>query len=232
VTQDKTAAQNPPQHDCCKGNYCHGKKRGDAGWCHRPPGWGTEHVGIGRCKLHGGSTPNHNTAARQEQARRDVETYGLPRDIEPAVALLEEVHRTAGHVAWLGAKVRGMDEGDLVWGVTEEVDKGSGEFTGTDTTRKAVPNVWLELYHRERKHLVEVSAKAIAAGCSERLVRLQEQQGVMLASVISGALDAHLSRVLGVLGDSGEAEVIRRSWPEWVSEIVPAQIAAVAGGEG
>jgi hypothetical protein len=25
--------------------------------CARPAGWGTEHVGFGRCKLHGGATP-------------------------------------------------------------------------------------------------------------------------------------------------------------------------------
>ena len=26
-------------------------------------GWGTDHPGIGSCKFHGGSTPNHRTAA-------------------------------------------------------------------------------------------------------------------------------------------------------------------------
>jgi hypothetical protein len=25
--------------------------------CARPAGWGTEHLGFGRCKLHGGATP-------------------------------------------------------------------------------------------------------------------------------------------------------------------------------
>ncbi|MEU8040910.1 hypothetical protein [Streptosporangium sp. NPDC049078] len=70
-----------------------------------------------------------------------------------------------------------------------------------------------------------------ADGVAERQVRLQEQQGAMLADVIRGALDAHLARVLGVLGDQPEADTIRRSWPGWVEQIVPAQIEAVAGGE-
>jgi hypothetical protein len=122
-------------------------------------------------------------------ARQAVATYGLPREVGPAEALLEEVHRTAGHVAWLQQKVREIEEGDLVWGIVEEVDKGAGEFTGTDTTSAAKPNVWLELYHRERKHLTDVCKAALAAGIAERQVRLAEQQGALLVGVIQRILD-------------------------------------------
>lgn len=186
-----TTASNSGQRDtCCGGSYCHGKKRGeDGGWCHRPKGWGTSHPGSGSCKLHGGSTQNHHIAAQTEMARKAVATYGLPREVDPAVALLEEVHRTAGHVAWLHEKVQEIAEDDLVWGVVEEVDKGAGEFTGTDTTSAAKPNVWLELYHRERKHLTDVCKAALAAGIAERQVRLAEQQGALLVGVIQRILD-------------------------------------------
>lgn len=34
---------------------CGGKKR-HGGECQRPAGWGTDHAGTGRCKLHGGGT--------------------------------------------------------------------------------------------------------------------------------------------------------------------------------
>lgn len=167
---------------------CGGTNRGGK-VCGQPPGWGTDHPGIGKCKHHGGSTPTHKAAAKSEMARRAVATYGLPREVDPAVALLEEVHRTAGHVAWLHEKVQDIDEADLVWGVVEEVDKGSGEFTGTDTTSAAKPNIWLELYHRERKHLTDVCKAALAAGIAERQVRLAEQQGALLVGVINRILD-------------------------------------------
>jgi hypothetical protein len=37
---------------------CGAKKRGESGGqCARPAGWGTDHPGTGRCKLHGGATP-------------------------------------------------------------------------------------------------------------------------------------------------------------------------------
>lgn len=124
-----------------------------------------------------------------EQARRAVATYGLAREIDPAVALLEEVHRTAGHVAWLNEKVQEIQADDLVWGVTEEVDKGAGEFTGVDTTKAAKPNVWLVLYQQERKHLTDVCKAALAAGIAERQVRLAEQQGALIVGVIQRILD-------------------------------------------
>lgn len=182
-----TTTPETPGHD----GKCGGKKRdGSGNTCTQPAGWGTDHPGIGRCKLHGGATPNHVAAARVEQARRDVATYGLPVDIEPGLALLQEVHRTAGHVAWLGAKVAEMDEADLVWGVTEETDKGASEYPGTDTTRAAKPNVWLTLYQQERKHLVDVSAATVKAGVDKAIVKLTEQQGALLAGAISRILDA------------------------------------------
>lgn len=181
-----TGAENPAAHD----RYCGANKRQGEGTCKRPTGWGTDHPGTGRCKLHGGSTPDHKNAAKLEIARRAVATYGLPREVTPDVALLEEVHRTAGHVAWLAEIVAEIEHEDLVWGKTEEAEKNATEFGGVDTTYKAVPNIWLVLYQQERKHLATVAKAAIDAGIAERQVRIAEQQGQMLAKVINRVLDA------------------------------------------
>ncbi|MFI7125976.1 hypothetical protein ACIBQ1_09800 [Nonomuraea sp. NPDC050153] len=105
------------------------------------------------------------------------------------MALLEEVHRTAGHVAWLQQKVSETEADDLVWGLVEEVDKGATEFAGIDTTKAARPSVWLELYRAERKHLTDVCKAALAAGIAERQVRLAEQQGALIVGVIQRILD-------------------------------------------
>lgn len=164
--------------------YCGGKKKQGEGTCTRPPGWGTDHAGSGRCKLHGGCAPSGRVAAMNEQARKAVETYGLPRDISPTDALLEEVRYSAGHVAWLRAKVAEIEADDLVWGKTEEVDKNASEFAGTDTTHAAAVNVWLDLYFRERKHLLDLTKTAISVGIEERRVRLAEAQGSLMNDVI------------------------------------------------
>ena len=39
--------------------FCNSRTKQGKSFCERPAGWGTDHVGIGRCKLHGGSTPTH-----------------------------------------------------------------------------------------------------------------------------------------------------------------------------
>lgn len=152
--------------------------------CGNTAGKGTDHPGTGNCKHHGGSTPAGRKHAQEQAARKAVETYGLPRDISPTDALLEEVRYSAGHVAWLREKVAELEANDLVWGVTEEVDRGSGEFAGVDTTRSASVNMWLDLYFRERKHLLDLTKTAISVGIEERRVRLAEAQGALMNDVI------------------------------------------------
>jgi hypothetical protein len=202
---------------------CEAKTR-SGGTCGKPAGWGTPHK-TGRCSLHGGNTPTHRKAAQKQIVREAVDTYGLPRDVDPAAALLEEVHRTAGHVAWLATKVAELQEDDLTWGRIEEAEKNATEFPGTDTKIGARPNVWLDLYQRERAHLVRVSKTALDAGISERLVRLAEQQGALLAEVIRRSADSLLAELADML-DNDSAARVRRAWPGWLARIVPAEIAA------
>lgn len=181
--------------------------------CTRPAGWGTDHAGHGRCKWHGGATPSHVTAGKVAKALTAVATFGLPREVDPRDALLEEVYRSAGAVDWLREQVQTLTADQVIWGKAEEVEKQAGEFPGIDTTHKASVHVWVELYHRERKHLVDVSKAAIAAGIEERRVRLAEQQGALLAGVIKN--------ILGELDLNPEQQAR-------VGEVVPRHLRAVA----
>ncbi|MDG4791997.1 hypothetical protein O7626_39985 [Micromonospora sp. WMMD1102] len=197
-----TAVDEGKEHDK---RLCLGKKRmkqrpgaktgknpvfDDAGneLCTRPAGWGTSHPGIGKCKLHGGNTPDHVTHGQKERARQAVATFGLPRQVDPRDALLEEVYRTAGAVDWLHQQVQALRADDVIWGKAEEVEKQAGEFPGTDTTSKAAVHVWVQLWQAERAHLVKVAKEAISAGIEERRVRLAEQQGALLAGAIRAIL--------------------------------------------
>ena len=182
--------------------------------------------------MHGSASKKAKEAGKrrvqQVRAEQAVAAYGLPREIDPAAALLEEVHRTAGHVAWLAAKVAEQQEDDLVWGLVEEADKTATETPGRDILHAARPSVWLDLYQRERKHLVQVSKTALDAGINERLVHLAEQQGNMLAEVIRRSADGLLAELAALL-DEETAGRVRRAWPGWLARIVPAEIAAVSG---
>lgn len=169
------------------------------------------------CRKHGGAAPQNKAAAgrrlAEEKALAALETYGRPIDTTPTEALLEEVRWTAGHVQWLRDRVRELEQAAVTWGMTEQVEKSAGEFPGVDTTHAAAPNVWVDLYTRERKHLVDVCKAAISAGIEERRVKLAEQQGNLLASVIQ--------RILGDLDLSPAQRAL-------VPEVVPRHLRAVA----
>jgi len=160
---------------------CVKPRKGNRGPCH-----GSAVTGSDKCRMHLGreAAPAIAEAKAEALARKAVETYGLPRDISPTDALLEEVRYSAGHVAWLRAKVAELEAADLVWGVTEEVDRNATEFAGVDTTRSATVNMWLDLYFRERKHLLDLTKTAISVGIEERRVRLAEAQGSLMNEVM------------------------------------------------
>ena len=141
------------------------------------------------CSHHGGGAKQVREAAKardsERRARALVETYGLPVQITPEAAILAEVHRTAGHVAWLEQQIRAVAPEDLIWGTTKI--KEGGDDRGT--TQEAVPHVLLKLYQQERAHLAKVCADAIRCGIEERQVKLAESQGVLVARALRAILD-------------------------------------------
>lgn len=182
---------------------CNGKKTDGTGLCRARAGHGTQHPGEGYCKFHGGASPNHMIAVYKRRAREAVATFGLPREVDPHTALLEEVYRSAGHVAWLGTRIAELGEDDLVWGSTKEVAEEGFAGASVKRTEAAAVNVWLRLYKEERAHLVSVCKTAIDCGIAERQVKLAEGQGQMLADVIE--------RVFAELGVDVTATAVRET---------------------
>lgn len=173
--------------DCplCEKPRCTGRKSGSPTQrCRKRP------INGGRvCRNHGGSAPQVKAAAaaRVEQRRAVLaaETFGLPREVDPHTALLEELHRTAGAVEWLGAIVADLKQNVVTWGVTRR--KTGGEDRGV--THEARLNAWAAEWRNERKHLLEVAKVCVAVGIEERRVRLAEDAGRQLAAVIRAVLD-------------------------------------------
>jgi len=124
-----------------------------------------------------------------------VASYGLSREIDPHSALLEELHRTAGHVAWLGMKVAELDEEKM----SAPVGGGQGGWPSIE------PHVWIRLYQEERRHLAGVAKTCVAVGVEERRVQLAERQGEMIAQVLRGVLAD-----LGVADDPALPALVRR----------------------
>lgn len=128
------------------------------------------------CATHGGKAPQVRAAAERRLAAAEAEraavTFGLPRDVDPHAALLEELHRTAGHVSWLSTLVAELDRENL------------SQYT--EAGRR--PSVWVELYQTERKHLAAVATACLRAGIEERRVEIAQQQADVLVAVLRGVL--------------------------------------------
>ncbi len=190
----------------------------------------TGHAGIGACYKHGGCSGSHKKAARRVMAETAVRTYGLRSDIDPHSALLEEVQWTHGHVAWLREVVACIDPETLTWGESkvsteQPLANGHGEDPADPAVvaalggsalaalrvkkveEVAAPSVWLELYQKERRHLVEVCRSAVACGIAAHVVRVVEQQAEQIVSTVVGTL-----RELGLdPADPRVREVVRRN---------------------
>jgi len=139
-----------------------------------PAGWGTDHVGTGSCRIHWGNTPANNQREAKTQAIQKAIIYGAPLNISPDVALLQEVHRTAGHVAWLQAQVAEFE---------------STKDLHTLSAQGIRPSIIIEMYQTERQHLVKVCKVAIDSGIAERAVRIAESQAAMFAKVLLGFIN-------------------------------------------
>lgn len=136
------------------------------------------------CVSHAGAAPQVKQAAKRrrqtEKAAAAVHALGLPREVDPHVSLLEEVHRTAGHVDTLALIVGELEREQLVYGVTKRVQDPE---RGETVTVQAALNVWLALYQAERKHLLDANRTAVSCGVAARQVEIAEDQGRLIAGI-------------------------------------------------
>lgn len=173
---------------------CFGHTNGRA--CRRP-----HMLAMEVCGSHGGRAPRSLQASQNRETERKarivMQTYGRPIKTTATEALLEEVQWSAGYVAWLRDRVAELDQAELIWGRTKEVEgdvvvgngPGAALERATTTTEEAKPHIYRQMLLEERKHLVTVCKAAIDAGIEERKVRLAEQQGALVADVIRRILD-------------------------------------------
>lgn len=168
--------------------------------CRNRAGEGTSHPGWGNCKFHGGTTRAGVKSAARDYGRdliqRQKDKFGGDGSllaITAEEALIEEVRRSVAMVRFLEEQIglwqlvddpEGLPALGGLPTLIDETSKGAATFTDQ--------REWLMLYREERKHAAQVSALAIQAGLAERMVKIAESQGEVLASVIRAVLDALL----------------------------------------
>lgn len=177
--------------------FCQGKRRGseeDRGkLCRRPAGWGTSHPGIGRCKLHGGSTPTQVAGASLASARETAQLYAAPRTIHPLDGLMEEYYRTAGLVDSYEAMCAGLLPDQVVWGVQSiedgedggSVERGESLSPPTRKTKSgASVNLWVKLFNEERDRWSGLGERILRLGLDSRRAEYSQSQVAALVAVL------------------------------------------------
>ena len=189
------------------------------GACGKPSGWGTPHRGSGRCSLHGGSTGTHRAAAQVEQARSLARTLGMPLEVDPKEAILQQVHSRAGQAAFWRARVEELAPGQsadaLLRGtrgisktVTNQSGGEAGGFTQESTTTDVGPLLHLALieWQKAQGALESLCIQAVKIGLDERVVRLTERNSEQFGQLLRAIIDdlhlsaEQLSRVPDVVG--------------------------------
>lgn len=161
---------------------CGGKLRGHnpdgtrrEGTCRRPAGWGTDHAGVGRCKMHLGSTQNLKLHTAELVFRREAEKALGKLKIIPVEDPLTELAKLAGEVtAWKDV-------------IAERVSflsdvRYDGEKTGEQIRGEVV------VFERALDRCNTVLSSMARLNIDERLARVSEAQAQLVADALAAVL--------------------------------------------
>ena len=150
---------------------CGAKARTTGEPCRKYAGEGTDHLGFGRCRYHGGSTSAHRKNALKLEAQQRMVASGVQvEDAEPHMVLLQELAMSAGHVGFLREEIAALEP--------EEI--GSARSV-----------VLLGRYDQERDRLTRIAKACSEAGVDEARIRIEEVRAAqMVHTIIAAAKDA------------------------------------------
>lgn len=169
-----------------------GAKTSSGGSCQQQAGWGTDHIGVGRCKLHGGASPQAQLSGVVALARRESVAMGRPLDVHPHEAIIECIRIAAGEVYYASERIAELEPDEVVAPVeTQKMRPMKGEY-GAELDTPAyeistdVPalHVWIQVRQKAMDRLVQYSAIALKAGVEERRVRIAEGMAEQIADAM------------------------------------------------
>ena len=178
MNQDMSNGNGRAGHERC-GAHC----RGSGQPCQLPAGWGTDHVGAGRCRKHFGSTRNHQEHARRVLTERaeasalaELHRLGVQPLGNPLEALAELAAEARQWQAILRAQVAGLTA------LTQRAPDG------VERIRAIVA-----LYERSLDRAAMFAATMAKLNIDDRIFKINERigvaQGERLAAVITGILE-------------------------------------------
>lgn len=164
--------------------------------------------GLEVCRLHGGGGKRAQekakkiAAAKEYEARlnKAVQIFGLPREVDPAIGLVEEYWRTAGIVDALEQLVKQLSVDEATYGIVSEttetvlgvIDDDSvgdpGPTIKQIVKRAARPHILVVQFERERDRFAKLGAEIVRLGLEARRDEYVRAQVDVFAGVL-GQLD-------------------------------------------
>jgi hypothetical protein len=185
---DSTALAVDPGERAIGHGSCGALKR-DGGVCRLQAGKGTDHVGVGRCKYHGGSTRTHRRAASVELARREIQALGLatPAPVGPAEALLTALWCAHEDLSLYRALVNELDVPAA--GIHSASDSAAGIYGPTfhltgEATGEAKRHVLVQLYEDAQKRCADIASSCLKAKVEEERVKVAQQRAETFADAM------------------------------------------------
>lgn len=161
-----------------------GARNRSNGTCRKTAGWGTQHPGVGRCRLHGGASPHAEISGQVELARREIRLLEREIPLHPHDAIEWCIRIMAGQLMTANEKVADLHP-----------DEWIGHKDGV--------NPWVRLQAEYADRLMGYAAAAAKAGIDERRTQLAELHGQRIAEVFS--------RVFADLGIDSSSPEVRES---------------------
>jgi len=193
--------------------YCGAKKRQGEGTCTQPAGWGTDHVGFGRCKLHAGRSQIKSglySIVKRASLRSIAEKMAA---VEDPLNLLPELAQLRAHYVDFIDRYDENQDALMAWYETTRPDYKP--ITDDGVARKPAPRPTevLDLADSVRI-LSEISkvVKRIEDVRAQNAISRKELRSLLdaLLTCVEMALEKHLD---GELADTIKEDVARR-WRE------------------
>lgn len=157
-----------------EGVRCGAGLRQSEGYCQKEAGWGTDHLGAGPCRLHGGSTRSVSKGAQrilvEAGARKALTGLGLEPVTNPLEALALHAAEVMALRDYLRDQVSRLE--------TLRYEGGTGEQVRAE----------LAAYQAALRDTTSVLTGIAKLHIDERLVRITEQQAALVVQAIRTTL--------------------------------------------
>lgn len=162
--------------------------------------------GLDVCRLHGGGSKRSQEKAKRLAAAAEYEKkltkavaiYGIPREVDPAVGLIEEYWRTAGIVDALEKLVAQLTVEESTFGIASETTKTTDvelpdgeELIGAPARevekvvrREARPHILVTQFERERERFSKLGVAIVSLGLEARRDEYVRAQVDVFANVL------------------------------------------------